>query len=176
MKRSIAVWLPLFAFLACCPVAFSQGTAQSQGTETQAGAREKNIQEYIELLFDDVRPQNAQILGAVMQLDADQAKKFWPVYDEYQGELTKLNKTRIANIEEYAGNYNQMTESKADELIRNGLDYRKQCAELLAKYYDRVKAVLGPTEAARFVQVEDQLLMLIDLQITAKLPIFGQGS
>ena len=66
-----------------------------------------------------------------------------------------------------------MTDSKADELIRKAFDYRKQRSELLAKYYGRVKESLGAVQAARFVQVEDQLLMIIDLQITSELPIVG---
>jgi hypothetical protein len=82
----------------------------------------------------------------------------------------------VANIREYARTYGQMTDEKADELIQNGLKYRKQRSELLAKYYDRVKQQLGATTAARFVQVEDQLLLIIDLQIDSSLPIVGEAS
>jgi hypothetical protein len=56
------------------------------------------------------------------------------------------------------------------------MTYRKQRAELLAKYYGMVKAQLGAITAARFVQVEDQLLLLIDLQIDSQLPVVGQSS
>jgi hypothetical protein len=108
-------------------------------------------------------------------LDVDQAAKFWPIYSEYNAELTNLNNLRIANIDEYARTYDQMTDPKADELIQNAMNYRKQRSDLLAKYYDRVKASLGPIEAARFVQIEDQLLMIIDLQIASALPIVQQG-
>ena len=69
-----------------------------------------------------------------------------------------------------------MTEAKADELVQNGLDYRKQRMELLSKYYGRVKASLGSVQAARFLQIEDQLLTIIDLQIDSVLPTAGQGS
>jgi len=43
----------------------------------------------------------------------------------------------------------------------------------LAKYYDRVKQEMGAMTAARFVQVENQLLFIIDLQIASSLPIAG---
>jgi len=115
-------------------------------------------------------------MGAVMHLDVDEAARFWPIYSEYDAELSSLNKLRIANIQEYAANYDRMTDAKADELIQRALDYRKQRSDLLGKYYGRVKESLGPIQAARFVQIEDQLLMLIDLQITSSLPIIGQGS
>jgi hypothetical protein len=39
-----------------------------------------------------------------------------------------------------------------------------------------VKQALGGITAARFVQVEDQLLLIIDLQIDSSLPVVGQSS
>jgi len=69
-----------------------------------------------------------------------------------------------------------MTDEKADELIRKSLTYQKQRAELLAKTYDRVKQAVGAITAARFAQVEHQLLLIIDLQIASSLPVVEQGS
>jgi hypothetical protein len=182
MKNRITLPLSVLALLACCPLAFAQATGQSPSAQKQATppaateTQQKNIQEYIDLLRSDVRQQKAQIMGAMMKLDADQAAKFWPIYSEYDAELTKLNNMRTANVQEYARNYDQMTDANADKLIRTALNYRKQRSELLEKYYSRVKAVLGATEAARFVQIEDQLLMLVDLQITSSLPLARSGS
>ena len=182
MKKRIAAWLPVCMFLACCPVSFAQGTAQLQSTGNQAApsaptdTQEKNMEEYIELLRSDVRDQKGEIMGAVMALSIDQSAKFWPIYSQYDAELTKLNNLRVANIQEYARNYDHMTDAKADELVRKALDYRRQRSELLAKYYGRVKASLGSIEAARFLQIESQLLSIIDLQIDEALPIVEQGS
>ena len=72
--------------------------------------------------------------------------------------------------------YDNMTDEKADELIQKALSYRKQRSELLAKCYEQVKQALGGITAARFAQVEDQLLLIIDLQIDSSLPIVGQSS
>jgi hypothetical protein len=172
------VWLLLLMFVASSPAALAQEAAhpqkakapQSPATDTQR----KNIQEYIDLMRTNVRDQKAEIMGAVMQLGIDDAAKFWPIYSEYDAELTKLNTLRIENIKDYAQNYAQMTDDKADELIQKALDYQKQRAELLGKYYERMKQSLGATTAARFLQVEHQLLLIIDLQIASSLPIVGQ--
>ncbi|HLI63041.1 MAG TPA: hypothetical protein VKV05_06555 [Terriglobales bacterium] len=139
-------------------------------------SQQQNVQEYIDLLRSDVRHRKAEIMGVVMDLNASQAAKFWPIYNEYDKELTKLNDLRLANIQAYAQNYDHMTDAKANELVQNAFAYRKQRSELLAKYYDRVKASLGAVEAARFVQVEGQLLNIIDLQIASHLPVVPQGS
>ena len=45
--------------------------------------------------------------------------------------------------------------------------------ELLAKYYGQVRNALGGITAARFLQVEHQLLLIIDLQIASSLPVVG---
>ena len=188
MTKRIGLWLPLLALFATSPVVLAQVKAPSPqakppaqrkaakamqlpGTDTE----KKNIQEYIELLRADVRQEKSQIMGAVMQLDASEAAKFWPIYEEYDGELTTLNNLRSENILEYSRTYNQMTDEKAEELIKRALDYQKQRSELLGKYFDRVKQSLGAITAARFLQIEHQLLLIIDLQIASSLPIVGQA-
>jgi flagellar biosynthesis chaperone FliJ len=176
MKKSIAVCLLLLSVLLHSRIlAPAQETQEQTPPSAMTDVQQKNLQEYIALLRSDVRQQKDEIMGAVMALNVDQAAKFWPIYEEYDAELTKLNNLRVANIQDYAGNYDQMTDAKADESVQNAFNYRKQRSALLEKYYGRVKASLGSIEAARFLQIEDQLLAIIDLQITSNLPIVGQG-
>jgi len=177
LKQS-ATAVAVLAFLVSAPALLAQAAAQPQKAPAKAAApasapKEQNLQEYIKLLRGDVRSQKSGVMSAVLQLDPDQAGKFWPIYRDYDGELSKLNDLRIANIEEYSRTYTQLTNEKADELIQNAMAYQKQRAELLAKYYERVKQELGGVTAARFVQVEQQLLLIIDLQILSSLPIAG---
>jgi hypothetical protein len=179
MKKQTGAWILVLVSLVVVSAAQAQDTTQSMGTggqvSTSPNSTSHNIQAYIELLRSDVRQQKAEMMGAVMQLSAADAAKFWPIYNEYDEELTKLNDLRVANIQEYARTYAQMTDEKADELIQKALAYHKERSELLAKYYDRVKRQLGGITAARFIQVEDQLLLIIDLQIDSSLPIVGEG-
>ncbi len=175
----------LLATLLVLPVlTVCHGQAQTKTKKTEskasaspeADAKEKNIQAYIELMRADVRQQKAEMMGSLMLLSAGDATKFWPIYNEYDAELSKLNDQRVANIKEYARVYTEMTDEKADELIQRSFSFQKQRSELLAKTYDRVKQALGAVTAARFAQVEHQLLLIIDLQIASSLPIVGQGS
>ena len=181
MKYS-AITFAVFACLASTPAVFAQDSVPAQDSvSAQAPATkaasapdaEQNISEYIDLMRKDVRSQKSAIMDTVMQLDLDQAAKFWPIYRDYDAELKKLNDLRVANIKEYAKSYNDLTDAKADELMRNAISYQQQRMELLTKYYDRVKESLGGVTAARFLQVEHQLLLIIDLQIDSSLPIAG---
>ena len=144
--------------------------------EPETDAQNKNLQEYIDLLRKDVRQQKSEIMGAVLALSANDASKFWPIYNEYDAQLTKLNDERIENIKDYARNYFELTDDKADELIQKALAYQKQRSELFAKTYERVKQAIGGVGAARFAQIEQQLLLIIDLRIASSLPVAREGS
>ena len=166
----------MLAFVACL-VVLAQWQAQSQespaqGTQTQATDTQKtNVKQYIELLGSDAQQEKAQVMGAMLQLNKDEAEKFWPVYDEYEAELMKLNKQRADNIQEYARSYSQLSDDKANELVKAELDSMKQRAELVNKYQERVKASLGAVDAARFFEIDNQLNSIIDLQIDSSLPL-----
>src|SRR6266404_287207 len=126
MKFLNRVWLAMLLILPMLAVSpcWAESKESKKGSaETSTGedAQKKNLQVYIDLLRKDVRQQKAEIMGAVMVLSADDAAKFWPIYSEYDVELTKLNDQRVENIKEYARTYNAMTDEKADELIRKSL-------------------------------------------------------
>ena len=136
----------------------------------------KNTQAYIDLMRRNVRQDKSEIMGSIMALNAADAAKFWPIYADYDAQLRKLNDQRVEIIKDYAQNYNDMTDQKADELMQKALAYQKQREELLITTYEKVKQALGAITAARFAQVEHQLLLIIDLQIDSALPVVGQPS
>lgn len=174
--RWSAVFLAMYLASGQALLAQTKTSAEKPASKTATAAQtpeQLNIQEYIKLLREDVGRDKAKLLGDVMQFDAEGAAKFWPIYRDYDSELKKLNDLRVANILEYSRSYTTMTDAKADELTKNAIAYQKQRAELLAKYYERVKQELGAIMAARFVQVEHQLLMIIDLKIASSLPVVG---
>jgi len=157
------------ALLICSTAALAQSSPAPAAAS--AGTSKQNIAEDIKLLRKDVRAEKQKIMGAAMALDADQSKKFWPIYKEYDRQLTKLNDVRLGNITAFAQNYSNMTDNKADEIFNAAVSYRKKRIDLLASTYDKVRAALGAPLAARFAQVEDTLNTLIDLQIQSNLPL-----
>ncbi len=182
MKLSIRMLMAtLFVLmLASRPSGHAQTTAQkptsTAAAPSEADTQKKNMQSYIDLLRKDVRQQKDEIMGSMMLLSAADAAKFWPIYSDYDVALDKLNDQRIENIKQYAHSYNDLTDEEADRLIQKSVAFQKERAELLAGTYEKVKQALGGVTAARFVQIEHQLLLIIDLQIDSSLPIAGQGS
>jgi hypothetical protein len=67
--------------------------------------------------------------------------------------------------------YDALDDAVAARLARGALDVESRRTALKAKYFDRLASVVPPKTAARFLQVENQILLLLDLQIASSLPI-----
>jgi len=147
------------------------GAAQNATPITPDDTREENLHAYVELLRSDIRSQKIAIITEIMQFTEDEDTMFWPVYREYEIELAKLNDQRIALIKEYVANFGTLTDSVADRLARGALDLEGQRRALEVEYYDRFKSALSPKTAVRVLQVGDQIVLLLDLQIAASLPL-----
>ena len=93
-----------------------QSVALAQKSETPTSGPTVSEQD-IELLRSDIRSTKKQIIAANMKLTDSQAEKFWPVYDEYAQETTKLGDGRYALIKEYANHYEDMTDAQAESLV-----------------------------------------------------------
>jgi len=175
MKRPVTCGgLAATLLLICSTGALAQSSAApaaAPAASPPSATSQQNLAQDVKLLRKDVRREKAKIMGAAMALDDAQSKKFWPIYKDYDRDLAKLNDVRLGNIVAYAQNYDTMTDNKADELVNGAIAYRKKRLDLLANTYDKVRAALGSPLAARFLQVEDTLLNLIDLQIQSNLPL-----
>jgi hypothetical protein len=144
--------------------------ASAQATPADA-TREANLHAYVELLRSDLRTEKIAIITEMMQFSEDEDAKFWPIYREYDTQLARINDDRIAGIKEYAVAYDKMTDDIADRLARMALDLEARRNALTAQFYDRFKSALSARTAARFLQVERQILLILDLQIASSLPI-----
>ena len=168
VRRTLAT----LALLILCPLAVHGQTKNDARQQTKT----LNLTAYAELLRSDVRAQKIAIITEVMGFTEAEDTVFWPIYREYDLESASLGDERVALIEEYAAAYGTLTDAVADRLASRALDLEAKRQAVKRKYYERLKTALSPRLAMRFLQVEHQLLLLIDLQIAAALPIAPPAS
>jgi len=54
--------------------------------------------------------------------DSTKATAFWKLYDEYEAERKKLGQDFIGILQDYANNYENLDDKKADELVTRSSD------------------------------------------------------
>ncbi|MHC5035345.1 MAG: hypothetical protein ACYTFZ_09945, partial [Planctomycetota bacterium] len=126
---------------------------------------------YLELMRQDLKTQKVAIVTEAMQLSGEQAEAFWPVYREYQFELDKIADQRVALIKDYADHFENMTDEKASELAEWSFRIQDERLQLRKRYHAEFQRAVGPIAAAKFMQVDNALTMLLDLQIASSLPL-----
>lgn len=130
----------------------------------------QDVDSYIELLKSDLKTDRKVIITETMEFTQQQSEAFWPIYNEFEHEISKLSDKRIANIKDFAANYDSLTDKKADELIKNSFNFQKERLSLNEKYYKKFAEALTPIVAAKYMQVENQIQLIIDISIAANLP------
>ena len=134
-----------------------------------------NLSAYAELLRSDVRTMKVAIITEVMGFTEAEDGAFWPIYRDYDLEVSRLADERVRMIRDYAAAYETLSDERASSLAATALDLEIRRNAAKAKCYERVKTALSPRTALRFLQVEHQLQLLIDLQIAAALPVAPAG-
>ncbi len=144
---------------------------RAQEKPSEGDTQEQNIDAYVNLLRQDVQKEKVAIISQLMQLSPEQAAVFWPVYNDYAKELSALGDLRLRGIKEYAANYSSLSDQKATELAGMRFEYEQRLLALKKKYFEKLSKTLTPKLAARFFQIENQLLDILDLQISSSLPV-----
>jgi hypothetical protein len=126
---------------------------------------------YVELQRSDLRARKVEIISRTMHLDDKESAAFWPVYQKYAAAQAKLNDRRLENIKELLHKYDSMSEDEARRFAERSFGIERDRLALKERYFKKMCKVLPARRVARFFQVENQLNLLLDLQVTAELPI-----
>ena len=166
MKNKLLV----FAFtLAAISLASLSHTAQAETSATTAIANTE--QDQLSLFRASLRIDRRDFVKKAMDLNEEQGKKFWSLYHQYEADMMKLNDKRLAVIKDYRDNFYQMTDSKADEIVKQTFEFRKMRSALLDKYYGKIAKATSKMVGARFVQVENVLQGAGDVMVAGSIPL-----
>jgi len=114
------------------------------------------------------------LIAANLNLTDVEATKFWPVYDQYVAELSKLGDQKYALIKEYAQDFGTLTNEQALSLLNRSLALDEQITQLRVKYVPIVNKVLPGTKTATFFQMDRRITALLDLQLAQEIPLVQQ--
>ena len=169
-KKSIVKVLIVVSALLLCSVPMFAQDAQTVPGST-AGAPKAASDQDIQMLRADIRAQRKEITAQNMTLTADEATKFWPIFDQYRQEAIKPNDERWALIKDYAANYNTMTDAQAQDYIKRSTAVDQQLLALRMKYVPVFEKVISAKKTALWYQIDRRIDLLINLQLSAVIPV-----
>jgi hypothetical protein len=106
-----------------------------------------------------------------MNLTADEATKFWPIFEQYRKEAIKPNDERWAVIKDYAANHSTMTDAQAYNYIRRLAAVDEELIALRLRYVAVFEKVISPKKTALWYQIDRRIDLLINLQLSTQIPM-----
>jgi len=115
-----------------------------------------------------------ELVNQYMGLKGAQATAFTSIYNAYEVERKKLGQEKIKLINQYATDYEALTDAKADAIAKQALKNNAAYDKLYATYYEKVKKAIGAVNATRFIQLEIYLQTEIRSSLQNAIPFVGE--
>jgi hypothetical protein len=127
----------------------------------------------VEITRSDIQADRKAIVADNMELTDVEAAAFWPVYNAYRAEISKVADRVVKVILDYAAAYreNSMTDAQASALVKENLAARQEKAKIQAGYQKKFEKVLAPKKVARFYQVENRLDLIVEAAAASEIPL-----
>lgn len=128
------LWIALFILLPC--LAFAQSPGQRD--------------EKIELA-------KVAFFTQKLDLSADEAKVFWPIYNDFQRELNALHKDRMQKIISFrkTKEIDELSDTEIQTLILNDFDFKQKDLNIERKYYNKFKSSLPIKIVGKFYRAQE---------------------
>ncbi len=141
----------------------------------RAAAVNDNIYNYLQLMRSDMNSVKVELVNSIMKLSAEDAKKFWPIYRDYENELGKMAINRAELISDFVQSHRDGTldDAKAKDIAKRWFKSQRARLDLLEKYHGKIEKALTSVQAGQFLQIENQLGLFIDVAIASEMPVVG---
>jgi hypothetical protein len=127
----------------------------------------------LEIIHEKLKADKKLIVAKYMELTESEAKRFWPVYEDYQKDLQKINERLLSLLQSYAADYrnNSLTDEKAKKLLDEWIALEQDEAKHRGSYAPKVLKALPPKKAARYLQIENEYRILIKYDLAVTVPL-----
>ena len=127
----------------------------------------------MQILRDKIKADKKLLVSANMELTESEAKGFWPVYEEYQKTLSKINQRIGKLVESYAADYRAktLTDEKAQKLIDELMAIDKAEGKLNTSCVAKLGKVLPAKKVARYLQIENKIRAVLKYELAANIPV-----
>jgi hypothetical protein len=125
----------------------------------------------MQLVREKIKTDKKLFIAQNMNLTESEAKVFWPVYENYQKDLAKLVDKTVKLVENYAANYQTMTEEAAKELINGYLAIEGERVTLMKSFLPKFRKVLPEKKVARYYQLENKIDAVVNYGLARQIPL-----
>lgn len=128
----------------------------------------------LDILLDTIRANRKALVAANLPLTDEEAGKFWPVYDRYQGEMNGVQDRVVKIIQDYSASFKNLPDDKAMKLADDWLSAEGDRVKIRRTYLDEFAKVLPGRKVVRFYQIENKMDAVLRYDLAREIPVVEQ--
>jgi Spy/CpxP family protein refolding chaperone len=160
----------LVGLVVMCFVGLSAYAVAARQQPSQA-APQVSVEDALKSMRADMQSSRADIMAKNLTLTAEEAAKFWPVFQKYQQEQNVIMDAQLKAIQKYAESYQTLDDASALALVNALLERDAKMTTLRQQWLGEFQKVLPARTAARVVQIVRRLSTLAQLEISSQIPL-----
>jgi hypothetical protein len=122
------------------------------------------------------RADRKAIVGANMNLTAEEGKVFWPLYDAYEAKMDKLDDRHAAEVKAYAAHYQTLSNKDATEKLDEVIAIKQARLDVQKEFVPKFRAAVSSIKTTRFFQIDNKLSAMIQCDIAQIVPLARTGA
>ncbi|HMT29515.1 MAG TPA: hypothetical protein PKD91_09580 [Bacteroidia bacterium] len=104
---------------------------------------------------EQIEAMKVAFLTRKLDFTPDEAKVFWPVYNQYQDEIEKLRENRHKDMRAARDEFDTMADKDVEKLVDGEIAFRQAEIDVLKKYNPQFKKVLPMKKVAKLYRAEE---------------------
>lgn len=125
----------------------------------------------MQILLEKIRADKKLLVAANLDLTEEEAKVFWPLYQEFQDELFLLRSRTARLIQDYAESYKDMKDEKAKALLDESITIESLGLKVRQEYLPKFRKALPDKKAARYYQIENKIQATLNYELAREIPL-----
>ena len=127
----------------------------------------------MEILREKIKADKKLLVATNMELTESEAKNFWPVYEDYQKELQRINERMLKLLNDYAADYKakSVSDETAKKLTDEYVSIQQSEANLTTSFVPKLNKALPPKKVARYLQIENKIRAVIKYDLASTVPL-----
>ena len=120
---------------------------------------------------DDLQATAADVMAKGLTLNAEQAAKFWPMFDAFQKEQKAIIDEQLKSLVEYRDTYKTISDADAMAYVNSLLERDQKIHDLRVKYLTKFQTVVPTRVAARAIQLDRRLGLVGQVKVSSQVPL-----
>jgi hypothetical protein len=106
---------------------------------------------------EEIESYKIAYLTQKLDLSSGEAKIFWPIYNDWQKELTALRSERNKNVISFrkTEEIEALSDNEIHALITNEINYKQRNLNIEKKYYNRLKSSLPLKVVGKYYRAQE---------------------